>query len=473
MRAARRVRRAVTAVAVAAAASAWAATPPQTDRPRPAAPVPPAGAPAEEPARGVAVEGSDAARLAVAPELAAALDGWSSAGYRVRRSGEGEVTVEVRLDPLRSEAAFAPVAAAAPAATAIGRGTERSTRGASPGPDLAALAMEITQGATTRYQAVSAVLGWLVRNVLDERAASPLPPAAGGTATPRGSAVAAPAGPGATPATVRAPGAGGGPAGGPPAPGRRAAEPSPAEVLARRAGDPAAIARLAVALLGEVGIEARVVRGLVAGTPDAAGPRGPHAWIEVVYPDRGGVLSDPLHTHHYVPATYLPLPASESADRAGSHLDEGGSEPPTPTAALVERTDRRLTVDVYPAGSPGITARKNRDRQEAGALRVIVAGGPRGSAVLAGQGTRRARELVRGESVFVGLAAGSYTLEVFLEGRAPTRREVVIAPRERSAVYLPEGRSATAAPPLGGGPTGGPRQVVPTGGRSTSHRPRP
>ena len=434
MRAARLGRWAAAAAVAAplalAAPPAWAAAPQaerrgEPNRPEPAAPraaAPAAAEPAAEPAVGVAVEGSDTARLAVPPELAAALDGWSNAGYRVRRSGEGEVTVEVRLEPLRSDAPFPPADAApspASAETAPGDG------------GLAALAAEITRDATTRHQAVSSVLGWLVRNV------------AAGVDSSR---------------SVTA------------APDQATGEPSPAEVLERRAGDPPAVARLAVALLGSAGIEARVVRGLVAAAPDAAGPRGPHAWIEVVYPDRGGVFSDPLHTHHYVPATYLPLPpAAEPASAA----EPPGVTPPAVT--LVERTDRRLTVDVYPAGRPGITARKNRERQEAGALRVVVASDPRGSAVLAGQGSRRARELVRGESVFVGLAGGSYTLEVFLEGREPTRREVVVAPRERSTVYLPAGGPATAvsAPDGAGGPPAGPRKQATGGGHTAVRRPRP
>jgi len=513
-----------------AAGSAWAATAPMAQRPPEARAVPPAAA---GPALGgVAVEGTDTARHAVPPELAAELDGWSNAGYRVRRSGEGEVTVEVRLEPLRSAAPFPPAPATAPLGEAEsgrgagggegGRASERaagqgpagrtaSGGSAPPAPELAALAAELASGVTTRYQAVSAVLGWLVRHVVDAAAAAPVPGAAGaassatleGAARGSSSAGPGPAGPAGT-GSERA-GAGPEPAGaaskrtgagserpdaeragaGSQRSGTGSERPaaSPAEVLARRAGDAPAVARLAVALLGSLGIEARVVHGVVAGGAEAAGPRGPHAWIEVDYPDRGGVFSDPLYTHHYVPASYLPLPATEPGLAGQQGRPRGapaGSPgagpiappPPAETAVrLVERLDRRLTVDVYPAGSPGVTARKNLDRQEAGTLRVVVAGEPRGSAVLAGEGTRRARELVRGEGVFVGLAAGSYTLEVFLEGRPPTRREVVIAPRERSAVYLPESRSAAGAPPLGAGAAASPPQLHPNGGRSAPRRP--
>jgi transglutaminase-like putative cysteine protease len=87
-------------------------------------------------------------------------------------------------------------------------------------------------------------------------------------------------------------------------------------VLRRRTAYCTGTARLAVALLTAVGIEAREVPGYVyasAGSDDVR--PGFHRWIEVRYPDRGWAFSDPLASQHFVPATYLRL-AAESLEVA-------------------------------------------------------------------------------------------------------------------------------------------------------------
>jgi hypothetical protein len=231
---------------------------------------------------------------------------------------------------------------------------------------------------------------------------------------------------------------------------------TPEAVLARGDGSAAGIAGLAVALLGAAGIEARTVRGVVVGPPEVGSPHGDHTWIEVRYPRRW-VFSDPLYHHHYVPATYLRLaPAGPAAAESGAAAGAPPASPPAPAPGkaaageaegagpaagpprfeLVARRDRRQTVDLYPAGAPGVTARKNDAVQQAGALRVVVAGAGRGSAVLEGAGGRRSKMLVAGESVFVGLPGGAYRLEVYLEGRPPIVRQVEVGPHERRAVFL-------------------------------------
>jgi len=69
-------------------------------------------------------------------------------------------------------------------------------------------------------------------------------------------------------------------------------------------------AELAVDLLGRVGISARTVQGVLATEPGADGYEARlggsfHRWIEVYYPDRGYVFSDPLSSVNGVDARYV------------------------------------------------------------------------------------------------------------------------------------------------------------------------
>jgi hypothetical protein len=129
-----------------------------------------------------------------------------------------------------------------------------------------------------------------------------------------------------------------------------------------------------------------------------------------------------------VPASYLWL------SDAGAQVD---AVAPAGAAELIERDDRRVPVDVYRAGGPGVGARRNDGRQVAAALRVVVPGAAEGAAVLtAADGTRQRKALLDGEGVFVGLAGGAYTLEVLVPGRSGLSRTLELAPRERSAVYI-------------------------------------
>jgi hypothetical protein len=75
-------------------------------------------------------------------------------------------------------------------------------------------------------------------------------------------------------------------------------------VLGRRSAYCTGLARLSVALLAARGVTAREVPGWVAD-------EGPHRWIEVWFPDRGWVFSDPLRHHNFVPATYVPMVAAD------------------------------------------------------------------------------------------------------------------------------------------------------------------
>lgn len=197
-------------------------------------------------------------------------------------------------------------------------------------------------------------------------------------------------------------------------------------VLARRSGYCTGIARLTVALLTSVEIEAREVAGYVLGGPVDVGYRpGFHRWIEIYFPDRGWVFSDPLVSHHWVPATYVRL-GSERLD-----LDEGV------VGLLIERQNRIESTDLYPGAPPGVRARRNHDRQFAGSLSIRVEDPASGYAVLEGDGQRRTHALVRGTATFVGLNPGRYRLAVTVSGWPPIERQIEMAGRERLKLSFP------------------------------------
>lgn len=239
---------------------------------------------------------------------------------------------------------------------------------------VARLARGVTAGAETHYEATSRILGWVARHIdynLD-----------------------------------------------------RQEDQGAAAVLERRSGYCTGIARLTVSLMDAVGIEAREVAGYVVGGSET-GPRGYHRWIEVFLPDRGWVFSDPLSTHHYVPATYI---------RLGSELlvPEQGLD-----GLLLERQDEVDTVDVFPLAAPGVTARRNSERQLAASLRVRLEDQSHGVAVLTGRSARWTRALVDGGATFVGLDPGRYELRLLLPGHGVLERRVELPGRIRKTLSFP------------------------------------
>ena len=89
---------------------------------------------------------------------------------------------------------------------------------------------------------------------------------------------------------------------------------SPDAVFASRRADCVGLAELAVDLLRRVGVRARTVQGIVRTTGaepahDARISGSYHRWIEVFYPDRGWVFSDPSASINGVDARYLPFRA--------------------------------------------------------------------------------------------------------------------------------------------------------------------
>ncbi len=235
------------------------------------------------------------------------------------------------------------------------------------------LARGLTAGAGTRYEAVSRILGWVARDLDYEFDRS---------------------------------------------------QPQGAEaVLARRSGYCTGVARLSVALLEAVAIPAREVAGYVVGS-EPGRPSGYHRWIEVYFPDRGWVFSDPLATHHYVPATYLRLAAEILEPALGT---EG---------LLLERRDAVSAVDLYPLAAPGVTARRNSERQLAASLRVRLEDQSTGTAVLEGLSARWTHSLIDGSTTFVGLDPGSYRLRLMLPGRGILESQVELPDRIRKALLV-------------------------------------
>lgn len=192
-------------------------------------------------------------------------------------------------------------------------------------------------------------------------------------------------------------------------------------VLERRSGYCTGQARLTVALLEAVGIEAREIPGFVFGEGTTGGF---HRWVEVYYPDRGWVYSDPGRSHHYVPATYLPLAATELVP---ARLD-GGS--------LVDRMDHILPVDLFPGPPEGVKVRRNRPRQIAGAVRVRVEGDPHGEAILEGQGRRWSAPLGPQGSTFLGLEPGLYSLRLLLANGSERAKSLRLEDRVLASVVL-------------------------------------
>lgn len=208
-----------------------------------------------------------------------------------------------------------------------------------------------------------------------------------------------------------------------------------ATVLSRRSGYCTGIARLTVRLLQAVGIEAREVPGYVVASPeDPGGISGYHRWVEIHYPDRGWAFSDPISSHHYVPATYLRL-ASEQLDPLWA-----GSE-----ARIVSRQRHLLPIDVYPSRS-GITARRNDDVQLAGAVLVDTPASDRDAEVILSHGELRQSCTPRNERcVFVGLPAGRFKIVMQREDAQLYSGTLRVNLRQRVRVKIPGTRVGTGS----------------------------
>jgi transglutaminase-like putative cysteine protease len=86
----------------------------------------------------------------------------------------------------------------------------------------------------------------------------------------------------------------------------------PSSVFASRRAHCVGISELAVDLLRRVGIPARTVQGILRTRPGSDGYEEKiggvyHRWIEIYYPDRGFVFSDPSSSINSVDSRYLPF----------------------------------------------------------------------------------------------------------------------------------------------------------------------
>jgi transglutaminase-like putative cysteine protease len=86
----------------------------------------------------------------------------------------------------------------------------------------------------------------------------------------------------------------------------------PAAVFATRRAHCVGFAELAVDLLRRAGISARTVQGILRTPTNAAGYEASiggvyHRWIEIYYPDRGYVFSDPSASINVVDCRYVPF----------------------------------------------------------------------------------------------------------------------------------------------------------------------
>lgn len=209
----------------------------------------------------------------------------------------------------------------------------------------------------------------------------------------------------------------------------REVDQSAESVLERRSAYCTGIARLTVALLASVGIEAREVPGYVVVGTRWGPPPGFHRWVEVRYPDRGWVFSDPVATHHFVPATYLRLADDRLEGAPG-------------TGSLVDRDDRGREIDLWTwngTGREGLRVRANDAGRRAAALVVRLRPEVDATAILEGEGSRRVLDVAGGSATFLGLEPGRYELRVEHAGRRAAWKRLTFRDRILAEIEVPVG----------------------------------
>lgn len=213
----------------------------------------------------------------------------------------------------------------------------------------------------------------------------------------------------------------------------RAASQDAAAVLERRSAYCTGAARLSVALLRAVGIAAREVPGYVVDADGGVEPEGYHRWIEVEYPDLGWVFSDPLHSHHFVPPSYVRLADTRVM-----------SAQPTAASRILHRFGRVTPVDLTP-GPPGVHVRRNSAKQQAAALMVRGPANRFERVTLVGPDRQWRAPFERGETIFLGLQPGVYTVIAEAGGEIRAQRQLRLTGRVRGLLELAvEGESRLA-----------------------------
>lgn len=301
------------------------------------------------------VRGVDQATLLIPAGVR--VESYRNVGYRLEVD-ESTARIAVDAEPLGSRQSF-QVARLAPASGAA-----------------AQLARAVVADSTTRFEAVSRILGWVAANVRYDLDRS---------------------------------------------------LPQDAEsVLARRTAYCTGVARLTVALLDGLAIPAREVAGYVVGEVATGEFSGFHRWVEIFYDDRGWVFADPLASHHLVPATYLRLSSSTIE-----------SELPGP-ALLLSRDEKLERVDLKASTPAGrVLARPNGEERFAAVVRVTSNAPSPATATLEGSGRYLRAELVDGVATFFGVPPAVYSVRLWSAGRLAGEREISLDGPRWTEVTVP------------------------------------
>jgi hypothetical protein len=255
---------------------------------------------------------------------------YENSGYSLEIQGVDPVSrrvmVHSRQGDLDSRAVFPPQPGSIPPEAAVYAASSGAV------PDLTALARSLTCSCRTQYQAVNRVLCW-VSGAIDYRTGPGVPV-------------------------------------------------KPREVWRQGAGNCVGASELAVALLREVGIPARGVRGFLApgsvtgattsieSRESSLGQEGLHRWIEVYYPGQGWIFSDPFRSVNFVSPRYLvfdleapPEPDPFPARFPG--IGRGLNDPESTFVRLLERGGMIVKTDVLPTleAREGMSVRRNHPVQ--------------------------------------------------------------------------------------------------------------
>ncbi|NOZ13395.1 MAG: transglutaminase domain-containing protein [Acidobacteria bacterium] len=188
---------------------------------------------------------------------ATSLPSYKNAGYEISQSGNGLIRVAVNAGPLKNNTLY-PVQIQNKSA----RDVLRSNRVQPFPPSLPEIARRIVRPCHGYFQAVTALLNWVSRHFSYRLK-------------------------GRTPLT----------------------------------GDCTAAAVLTVQLLSLAGIPARKATGVVVnGKQRVLSGKALHSFVEIYYPGTGWLFSDPLASHHFIPATYVLLHDASASNYFGLTL---------------------------------------------------------------------------------------------------------------------------------------------------------
>ncbi|MFC2171069.1 transglutaminase family protein [Acidobacteriota bacterium] len=187
---------------------------------------------------------------------------------------------------------------------------------------------------------------------------------------------------------------------------------------------------LTTAMLRSVGIPCRIVRGLLLSRE---GGFFLHRWVEVYYPSRGWVFSDPGSSINYVDQLHVLLydPASRQS-RTGPN--QNGI-----SAKLLESYDNLVPEDAVGEGQMTIRERRGLPVQHHASVigRFKGHNGNRCRVMLKGSDISFERSLDReGQFYFLGLSPGAYRLRVMCGDAVVARKRFSLTRGEVSHVHF-------------------------------------